>query len=236
MNKTIVKALVGSRAHKLHREDRIDENGNFIPGSDVDWRGVFIAPASLLLQQEPFGEKVSETSWIEGVGSNKTDDTSYELGHFLKLALASNPSILELLASDLYEILTPEGEELRSLLPHMWTATKVRDAFGGYSNNQLKKMLENKDGRRWDYAKHYLRTLVMGINLLATDTLSLEVPVNWRNLLIDVRDGLYTEGRIIDIGQVLRDDLNDLAERRKDKVANVEPIREFYLRMRKENW
>ena len=148
----------------------------------------------------------------------------------------SNPSILELLASDHYEIMTTEGLWLQSLLPHMWTATKVRDAFGGYSNNQLKKMLENKDGRRWDYAKHYLRTLIMGIGLLENDVLSLEVPEMWRSYLINVRDGLTDVGSVINTGEILRRRLDDLAEKRKDKVANPEPLRDFLMYVRKNNW
>ena len=231
----IVKALVGSRAHKLHYEDGVDKDGNFVPGSDWDWRGVYVAPTSLLLQ-EPFGVKVSETSWMEGIGSNRVDDTSYEIGHFIKLALMSNPSILELLASDHYEIMMPEGLHLQSLLPHMWTASRVRDAFGGYSNNQLTKMISNKDGRRWDYAKHYLRILIMGIGLLETDVLSLEVPEKWRSYLMSVRDGEIAVEYVFGQGERLREKLDALAEKRKDKVANPEPIRDFLMDVRKNNW
>lgn len=226
MTKTIVKALVGSRAHGLNK-----------PDSDWDWRGVFIAPTSDIVLA-PLGVNVKDTGWFEGSGDgkNKIDDTSYEIGHFLKLASNSNPSILELLASPHYEILTEEGKRLQELLPEMWSTTGVVNAFGGYAHNQVKKMLENKDGRRWSYAKHYLRTLIMGVELLENDNLTMVVPAHWQPLLIEVANGEKDLGHIINQGGLLNAKLEYAAEKRKGKETNIEKLREFLLEIRKANW
>lgn len=218
--KMILKALVGSRAHGLAT-----------PESDVDVRGVFVAPTSQIVL-EPLQGKVSDTSWMEG----EIDDTAYEIGKFLKMATSSNPSVLEILGSPEYLELTEEGERLRELLPHLWSAKGVRDAFGGYAHNQVKKMMENKDGRRWSYAKHYIRTLLMGINLLETDELTMVVPPRWRGTLLDIRDGVHTLGNVINMGEKFNARLDELYEQRKDKKSNLEPVKDFLVDIRKNNW
>lgn len=218
--KIILKALVGSRAHGLAT-----------PESDVDVRGVFVAPTSQIVL-EPLQGKVSDTSWMEG----EIDDTAYEIGKFLKMATSSNPSVLEILGSPEYLELTEEGERLRELLPHLWSAKGVRDAFGGYAHNQVKKMMENKDGRRWSYAKHYIRTLLMGINLLETDELTMVVPPRWRGTLLDIRDGVHTLGNVINMGEKFNARLDELYEQRKDKKSNLEPVKDFLVDIRKNNW
>jgi predicted nucleotidyltransferase len=70
---TLLKVLVGSRAHKLHTET-----------SDYDYRGVFVVPTEDFLK---IGiAKPQQTSWIEG----DIDDTSWEIGKFLFLATKCN--------------------------------------------------------------------------------------------------------------------------------------------------
>lgn len=225
MSKTIVKALVGSRAHGLAK-----------PDSDWDWRGVFIAPTRDILLA-PLGVQVKDTGWFEGSGDgkNKIDDTSYEIGHFLKLAATSNPSILELLASPHYEILTEEGVQLQELLPEMWSAIGVRNSFGGYAHNQVKKMLDDKDGNRWKYAKHYIRTLVMGVELLKNDNLTMVVPAHWQPVIMEIAQGKADIGKVVNIGNSLNADLDDLAEKRKDKHTNMEALRNFLFEIRQAN-
>lgn len=218
--KTILTALVGSRAHGLDT-----------PESDRDVRGVFVAPTSQIIL-EPLVGKVKDTSWLEG----EIDDTSYELGKFLKMATSSNPSVLEILGSPEYITLTEEGKRLQELLPHLWSAKGVRDAFGGYAHNQVKKMMENKDGRRWSYAKHYIRTLVMGVGLLETDELTMVVPTQWRDVLLNIRDGNYDLGAVINMGEQLNSLLDELYEKRKDKKVNLEPVKDFLVDVRKNNW
>ena len=117
---------MGSHAHGLAIET-----------SDYDYRGVFVAPTRDFFS---LGGKPVDTNWIEG---EKEDDTSWEIGHFLKLAIHSNPSILEVFVAPVVES-TPEGEQLRALFPYVWSSKKVYNSFLGYSKNQQKKMLEYK--------------------------------------------------------------------------------------------
>lgn len=141
--KKILKVLVGSRAHGLHNED-----------SDHDYRGVFIQPTSEILK---LGKTKRHTSWIEG----KIDDTSWELGHFLQMAVKCNPTILEVFLSPIEEE-TEDCKELRALFPHVWNSNDVKNAFIGYGLNQRKKFLDGKDNRPNKFAAAYLRSLVCG--------------------------------------------------------------------------
>ena len=127
---TILKVIVGSRAHGLAG-----------PESDVDFRGVFLHPTAHILS---IGAKPKQTDWVEGVplpegvedtARGKVDDTAWELGHFLSLAAHCNPTILEVFAAPV-ENATEDGERLRSLLPLVWNPKAVRDAFIGYVGNR----------------------------------------------------------------------------------------------------
>lgn len=226
MSKIILKALVGSRAHGLANSD-----------SDWDWRGVFVAPTSQIVL-EPIGFQVKDTGWFEGTGDgvNKIDDTSYEIGKFLKMATTSNPSVLEILGSPRYEILTEEGEKLVELLPKLWSSKGVRDAFGGYAHNQVKKMLEDKDGRRWSYAKHYIRTLLMGVDLLKTGELTMVVPAWAQPRLLEIKDGVWSVGKVLDWGEALNKELEEAYLDTVDKKTDMEAVKDFLIEIRKNNW
>lgn len=164
---TILKVVVGSRAHGL-----ADEN------SDYDYRGVFVVPTSRVLSLSGI---TSSTSFIEG----KEDDTSWEIGKFLMMAIKCNPSVLEAFKSPWvvnewskvprFDDGSHIGEELKKLFPYVWNSVDVRNAFIGYGLNQRKKFLDNKDNRAKKYACSHLRTLYNAYNLLITGDFQMSV-------------------------------------------------------------
>jgi hypothetical protein len=184
--KLILKVLVGSRAHGLHTEE-----------SDYDYRGVYVEPTQKILS---LGYKYKGSSWFEG----KEDQTMYEIGHFLHLALKCNPSILEVFMAprigrrnELY------GEELRrdfdfgskllDLFPYVWNPQDAFNAFVGYGLNQRKKMLDKRLGRERKYAVAYLRTLWNLYDLLVTGKFSLEITD--KDFKKELQDLKYGSGR-----------------------------------------
>lgn len=185
---TILKALVGSRAYGLYRED-----------SDWDWRGVFVQPTREILS---LLNRPRTIQWLEG----KEDFTNYEIGHFLMLAVKSNPSVLELLVSPQTETPTIHGRnwgaELRALFPYLYDPEDAFRAFTGYSLNQRKKLMDDKDGRKWKYALAYIRTLHNLADLLRTGEFSLAITRPERlNALERIRDGLMSVGEIVDLAE-----------------------------------
>lgn len=219
---TLIKSLVGSRAHGLNRED-----------SDWDWRGIFITPTRELLS---FGYEYKAISWIEG----KEDHTNYELGHFLNLACRGNPSVLELLRSPTMDLYVDDsgrqwGRELQDLMPYMYNPKDAFNAFTGYSNNQRKKFLDDKEGRKNKFALAYIRTLINLNSLLETGEFTLAVADSIKPLLVAIRNGDLKDGAIIDLATELTENAKTLLPNTKDN-QDKSLINQYPLEAREEFW
>lgn len=214
----IIKSLVGSLAHGINRED-----------SDWDWRGIYVQPTSEILS---LGYEYKSTQWLEG----KEDHTNYEIGHFLMLATKGNPSVLELLKSPIIEHDSVWGSQILGLFPYLFTPQTAFNAFTGYSLNQRKKFLDDKDGRKYKYALAYIRTLYNLFDYLSTGNFSLKIDNQERkNTLIEIRDGRMSDGEIIDnwsrIMQLCKLLLHD-AENKQD----LSKVNQLLLDIRKHFW
>ena len=219
MKKTILKTLVGSRAHGLHK-----------PESDYDYRGVYVIPTSELLT---LGYKEKAVSWIEG---EKEDQTAYEIHHFLNLAVHSNPSILEVMVSPVQEE-TEEGIRLRALFPHIWNSRDVMNAFCGYSHNQQKKMMDGKADRPYKYAVAYIRVLLLAEEILSTGKMTVKIDDDvTRNNLIKLKNEEFSLGFVIDWAERLKVQVKRAYEANPNKETDFEKVNEYLLWVRKENW
>ena len=78
---TVLSVIVGSHAYGLDTDE-----------SDVDRRGVYVPPTRLFWTFE------KPPSAVDGPEQERL---SWEVEHFLSLALKANPTVLEVLASDL---------------------------------------------------------------------------------------------------------------------------------------
>ena len=227
MTETLLfKALVGSRAHGLAGED-----------SDYDYRTVYVRPTSCILGI-PSGEIFMDQEIDKTFNHREDDDdTRYELGHFLRLACKSNPSILEVFAGRVEET-TADGEALRALLPYVWNSREVFDAFLGYSKSQQKKFLKGdvEPKRANKFAVAYLRTLISGERLLRTGELQVLVPEEWREKLLAVKAGNWTKGQVLDEAEALSFDLRKAYEKNPDKKTDFATVNGFLLEMRKKYW
>jgi hypothetical protein len=157
----ILEGIVGSTAYGLAHE-----------GSDVDRLGVFQAPTRDLLGIE----RPNETRV-----TRDPDTTYHELGKFVKLALACNPSILELLFLESYTRMTVAGWSL-VLLRDSFLSRRVFDAYGGYAYQQAKRLEARGDSfgsdtknRTAKHARHCLRLLQQGRQLLETGSMRVRI-------------------------------------------------------------
>ena len=152
--KTILKSLIGSRAHGLNSED-----------SDYDYRGVFVTPLEDLLRINNPPDFVEDGQ-----------DVYWEVRRFIGQALKCNPTVLEVLASPVCSV-SPDGQALRELFPSFLSRKYVRDAFKGFAQSQKRKYEIKEAGqeRLNKFLCHYLRTLYSGIELLETGCLSVNV-------------------------------------------------------------
>ena len=183
MAHTILKVLVGSHAHGLAG-----------PHSDKDFRSVFVMPTADLFR---VGFKYHGTKMVK----EYADETSWEVGQFLQLALQCHPLVLETFVAPV-ETMDDWGKKLRELFPSVWSPHRAHDAFLQYADNQRKKMLDKKDGRPAKYAAAYIRILFHLCELLDRGTFSLHVmesPI--AGTLRNIKGGNYRFGEVIDAGE-----------------------------------
>ena len=180
---TVLKVLVGSHAHGLAG-----------PDSDRDFRRVYVMPTADMfrLRFKPPG-----TQW-EKTGD---DETAWELGPFLSLAVQCHPLALETLVAPTISV-DQWGTELQQLFPAIWNPAQAYQAFIGYGLNQRTKFLEKKDGRPAKYAATYIRVLYHLCELLETGTFTLRIADTAIGTTIaKLKDGAFRTGEVIDLGE-----------------------------------
>jgi len=165
---TILRGIVGSCAYGLST-----------PESDVDIMGIFLEPRDSFLGLNPFDDKNSTVHTT----SDLRDHTFHELGKFMRLALRSNPSILELLwlPDWAYEHVSVLGEQLLDCRHWFASADLVKNAYLGYATQQF-KLLKNRGDfgsdmkkRTEKHARHLYRLLIQGFGLYRTGSLVVEL-------------------------------------------------------------
>jgi predicted nucleotidyltransferase len=122
----IYETLHGSRAYGLARE-----------GSDEDRRGVIVGPSRWYFGIAGAPEQIARSD----------DDVWIELRKVFRLAVAANPSILEILFTDAahHRVTTPEGAMLLDARDR-FLSKRVEGTFAGYALAQLSRI---RTHRRW---------------------------------------------------------------------------------------
>ncbi|MEU4834673.1 nucleotidyltransferase domain-containing protein [Streptosporangium sp. NPDC023615] len=139
----MLSVVVGSRAYGLE-----------VDGSDVDRRGVFVAPTRLFWRLD------KPPTHVEGP---LPEQFSWEVERFCGLALAANPTVLECLWSPIVEHVTPAGGELLALRDAFLSARAGR-TFVGYADDQFRRL--DPERPRWKQAMHMIRLLLSGLHLV----------------------------------------------------------------------
>jgi hypothetical protein len=166
----IFQCVAGSRAYGL------DESG-----SDIDRRGIFVAPAPMQwsLQKAP-----------EYLERPELQEAYWELERFMVLALKANPNVLECLYSPIVEHVTSIGQRLLDMRA-AFISKLVHQTYNGYVLSQFKKIeqdLRTKGEPKWKHVMHLLRLLISGIALLNEGVVIVKVEKH-RDPLLAVRRG-----------------------------------------------
>ncbi len=178
-NHIVLKTVVGSRAYGLDHEN-----------SDIDLRGIYLAPAELhwSLRAVPPQLEIKET-----------DECYWELEKFLTLALKANPNVLEVLYTPIVEQATGVGQTILDNR-EIFLSKLVYQTFNRYVLSQFKKLtnrVERGDEIRWKHAMHLIRLLLSGITILEEGFVQVRV-VDHHKTLCEIRDGLLPWSEIDD--------------------------------------
>jgi predicted nucleotidyltransferase len=218
VNSVLLRGIVGSTAYGLAG-----------PHSDVDRLGVYAAPTRSF-----HGLHLPIDRYASVVEHEPEDLTLHEARKFCLLALSANPTVTELLWLPGYEIRTPLGAELIGIRRAFLCAARVRDAYLGYADQQLTRLLnKGADRRTAKHARHLLRLLHQGEQLYATGELTVR---------------LADPGRYHDFGAAVAADPTlaraalDEARQRFSTIGTVLPerpdetaVQTWLLRVRKEH-
>jgi predicted nucleotidyltransferase len=213
----ILEGITGSRAYGLETED-----------SDVDIKGVFVAPTRNILSLNPPAETIDQT---------KPDISYHEVSKFIRLALKGNPTILELLFLDGYRVLTKQGKLLVDNR-HKFLSNVIYHSYGGYAISQARKLNARGDSfssttknRYAKHARHCFRLLQQGRQLLETG--DLQVRVTNRDELFEV--GELPVAELVDRFEEEFKAFDQIRSVLPEK-PDVEAVNEILLKIRKVEW
>ena len=165
MKNTLLLGIVGSHAYGMAR-----------PDSDIDRLGVYAAPTiEFHGLRPPTGKQATRHT-------TDPDLTMHEAAKYAGLALACNPTVMELLWLPSYELCTTLGGRLIELRSSVLSAKRVSDAYLGYATQQFKQL--ERAGRFPNvpvsriakHGRHLLRLTEQGTHLWVTGQLVLKVP------------------------------------------------------------
>jgi predicted nucleotidyltransferase len=213
----ILKVIVGSKLHRLDNEH-----------SDTDTKGIYATNLRELVS--PFHGK-------DKAKQETADDTFYELRHFCNLATKGNPTVLEVLWSDMPLFQTPMGKELVMNRQKFLDSKNIRAAHMGYAKSQRKKVIRHglSDERTRKHLVAHLRVLIQGATLLILKDMfpdfSRDFPYEYKEML-DVKNG---RGNFDYIHESIRYWEEKLENLTNNIVPDYEWISDFCYRIYTEN-
>lgn len=212
----LLKGVVGSTAFGLNHT-----------GSDKDYQGIFVAPTEAFLGLQ--------TKVQESYSYNNPDTTYHEVGKFCRLALGCNPTVLDLLWLENYNVRTQLGIELINLRNNFLSAPRVRGAYFGYANDQYAKLLKDERfEKRAKNARHFLRLLHQGAELYTRGYLKVNLGADFASEVtyyakLIAQGNLDVANKALEVAGTRFAQISALPEK-----PNTEPINEWLLGVRRE--
>ncbi len=192
-------AEVGSGVHGITVDGGSD---------DTDYMGITVEPPQCITGLETFSQFQRHTAWDrpgglrERSGQGDEDYVVYGLQKFARMALAGNPSILNLLFvpdSAIHFNCLHARELLRNA--HWFVSKQAASRYLGYLHRQRLGMtgeigakvkrpeLVEKFGYDTKYASHALRLGFQGAELLSTGSITLPMPESQREMVLAIKRG-----------------------------------------------
>jgi uncharacterized protein len=192
----VLLAVLGSTAYGLATKD-----------SDQDLAGVYVAPTRDVLGLRGHDVTTATATTVS------PDITLHELAKAVRLGLNGNPTIIELLFADTYKVCEPIGSGLVGLRESLLAGPRVRSAFLGSAESQMKRLInraargEGDGPRSAKHARHIIRLLREGTTLLRTGEVRLSVG--------DQREEIFA------LGELARRDLETFSLKYEAEVTRL---------------
>lgn len=227
----LYKALVGSRATKVNRED-----------SDTDVRIVFVEPTINILS--PFRQS-KRTICFHEYENNDVGIKAYELSHALHLASKANPEVLEMFMGAYNDKLPGiDGME-----PDISFSDELKlAAMVSFDNQTLKKSYLGYSASIISLAeagsvKHALRSITLlnqGIQLAKFGAFVFDTSTyEYASMLENLKKHEVLSGKILDGYKVVIADLRSKLEQACDekvRVPNIALVENIIMTIRKYYW
>lgn len=181
----LYECVVGSHAYGLAND-----------GSDVDIRGIYLAPFELINTLNPCP---SHISYINESG----DYCYYELKKYLELALKNNPTILEVIYTNMGNWVNNLGQELLIHRSRLLSSSAYK-TYSSYSLHQHKKTTGKA-------RMHAVRLLLSAIHLFREGEPLIHVGA-YRDLLLDIGRSTNRDEQHVRIYEDLYRELTDVAQ------------------------
>ncbi len=222
-NNIVLLVVAGSHGYGLNTEK-----------SDLDIRGISMGTSDSILGMESF----------DVFENKKTDTVIYSMKRFMELAMKGAPNVLEILFSNLENILYYDEKIGKMLLDNrdMFLSKRIYYSFKGYAKNALKdaeKRLETNPKKADKYAMHYIRLCLEVITLLNGNDLTDALKSN-RDMLMRIRNGSMRHGNKFteEFYESVRDFENLLEKAYQNSplsdTVDVKKVSELLVKMNKE--
>lgn len=182
--------------------------GTRSPESDIDRYAIYLADIKEVLGFTNHAKSFHQTE--------PEDFHLHELEKFLSLVLKGNPTIMELLWLDEYEVLTEVGQEILDCRHKLLGRLPLENAYIGYATQQIRRHGEPKrletteeSRSRLKHLGHCYRLLLQAESFIATGTLTVRL----------------TEDQIAQINEFRELDPLTLARRfdmKRDEISNLD--------------
>ena len=209
---SILSGFRGSISHNTYKPAKETDSID-----DVDLISVYIAPIDYYIGLNQSKEYKRGIHTLQG----EFDLVSYELRHFVTLALRFNPNIIPLLwlREKHYINKSQVGQQFINMRHH-FNSKRAYKAFAGYANDQLEKVSKNTFAgymgikrkamvKAFGYdcknASHAIRLFKMGTEFLKTGYLNVYREED-RDLLLDIKEGKWTLDEVKEYAKDLYED------------------------------
>lgn len=235
----VLLSEVGSRAYGTNMGD-----------TDTDLMGIFIPPPEYVMGMKTKDHWVSSTGSDDSAnGPDDVDATVYSLEKFVRLAVAGNPTVLNLFFVPARKYNTRLGIDIKNS-HKAFISKQVAPRYLGYMKSQMERLqgkrgqkrvkrpeLVEKYGYDTKYAYQIALLAIQGRELLRTGSIEMPASEANRELLLNIRNGHYNLPAVMQLLETLESRFKYAADTSKlSDEPDLDKINRLLIHWYREHW